>query len=60
MPWIGVFTAIRSAPWRSAGLRLISSGRARFRPNSVRTSPVLRACVTVSSSQRFTAAYREK
>ena len=56
VPWIGVLTAIRSAAWRSAGLRAAISGRARRRPKSVRTSPVRRASATIASSQRFTPA----
>ena len=40
VPWIGMFTATRSAPARIWPLRLVSSGTGRRRPNIVLTTPL--------------------
>jgi len=60
VPWMGVFTAVRSAALRAAGFLLLMSGRYRRRPNSVFTIPLVRAVAIVSSSHCFTFAYRAK
>ena len=54
VPWMGIFTAMRSAAMRIWPLRLVSSGTGRRRPKIVFTTPDTRA----SSSVRITEASR--
>ncbi len=46
-PWIGAFSAIRSALSRRWRLSLVRSGRYRRRPRMVEVYPALRASLTM-------------